>query len=483
MMGNMKYPPHYPPHCVIIIWVIKMENINNIISKLVKYTSEEEWFEFKTNWFNAKELGEYISAISNAAVMKQKECGYFVWGVNNDTHEIEGTNFDYQREVKGEPLQHYLTRLLSPEVNFTFQETTINGKRAVVLTIPSARDVPTAFDDTRYIRIGSSKVSLKKYPKREAELFNILNNGYPTIVNTESQYQDLSFEKLFTYYAGKGIALRKKTFEKNLHLLTSKGKYNIMAQLLSDDSHIPVRVAIFAGETKASPMYSVKEFGYTNILLTVEKVLEYGDVLNIPQADERNRVTDRKEVFLFNSDAYREAIINAFVHNAWITGYEPMITIYSNRMEILSRGTIGNDQTLEGFFEGESKPVNKELSDIFLQLHISERTGRGVPKITDVYGRNAFDFRDNSIVVTIPFNRINAIVGDKLSDNVGDKKLNATRRRILEEMRNNPNITQPQLMLKLNLGKTAIQNNVSFLRNNGYIQRIGSNKTGYWKVN
>jgi len=61
-------------------------------------------------------------------------------------------------------------------------------------------------------------------------------------------------------------------------------------------------------------------------------------------------------------------------------------------------------------------PVNQRLADIFMQLHISEQSGRGVPKIVAAYGKEAFDFRENSISVTIPFNWIN-----KTGDNVGDK--------------------------------------------------------------
>nr|WP_231723225.1 hypothetical protein [Caviibacter abscessus] len=34
----------------------------------------------------------------------------------------------------------------------------------------------------------------------------------------------------------------------------------------------------------------------------------------------------------------------------------------------------------------------------------------------------------------------------------------------------------------IDIGKTAIQNNISYLRNNGYIVRVGSNKDGYWEV-
>ena len=87
-------------------------------------------------------------------------------------------------------------------------------------------------------------------------------------------------------------------------------------------------------------------------------------------------------------------------------------------------------------------------------------------------------------VVTIPFDKLDTNVGDKVVDKVRDKtkKLNSTRQRIMEEIRNNPNITQPQLMSVIGIGKTAIQNNIAFLRENGYIERVGANKNGYWRV-
>ena len=69
--------------------------------------------------------------------------------------------------------------------------------------------------------------------------------------------------------------------------------------------------------------------------------------------------------------------------------------MFSDRIENLSRGTIPPGQTMEGFFAGESVPVNQKLSDMLLQLHISERIGRGVPKITEVYGKGTYEFREN----------------------------------------------------------------------------------------
>ena len=255
---------------------------------------------------------------------------------------------------------------------------------------------------------------------------------------------------------------------------------------MSDDSHIPLRVSIFDGETKGSPLFSVREFGNTCLLYSLDELLRYGDVLNLIQTDERDRIVERKEVPLFDNKAFREAIINAVLHNRWIDGNEPMISVFSNRIEILSRGTIPPAQTMEGFFLGESVPVNEKLSEIFLQLHISEKSGRGVPKIIEVYGKDAFTFRKNSIVVTIPFQRIHNpqnAVGNKLGNNMGDKKvLNPRRSRILAEMRNDPNITTAQLRIILDCAETTVENNIAYLRKNGYIERVGSRKTGYWKV-
>ena len=394
-----------------------------------------------------------------------------------------GTTFNQYRDYNKEPYQNYLARNLSPSIGFEFEELKMDGKRVVVLTIPAAKNIPTAFDESRYIRIGSSKANLKDYPEREKKLFRLLDQGIDTIENTPAQYQKLTFRKLFGYFGSKGIVLREETFEDNLGLRTSDGEYNLMAQLLSDNSHMPLRVSIFTGPTKGSNLYSVREFGNDCLLYTLDELLRYGDVLNIIQADERNRVVERKDVPLFDDKAFREAIINAILHNAWVEGNEPMVTVYSDRIEIMSRGTLAPKQTMEGFYLGRSIPVNKKLSEIFIQLHISEKSGRGVPKIVEIYGREAFKFEENDIVVTIPFNRVGQVgnnVGDKVGNNQGT--LNKTRQTILSEMRNNPNITKAELSRILGISTTAIDNNISFLKKNGYIERIGSNKTGYWNV-
>ena len=111
----------------------------------------------------------------------------------------------------------------------------------------------------------------------------------------------------------------------------------------------------------------------------------------------------------------------------------------------------------------------KKLVEAFLLLLIS------IPKRLYLY-------KENTICVTIPFSRINEVGGDKWGDKWGDKLLNKSQIKILAEIRNNPNITIPQLAVVCDLGLTTVDRNISKLKEMEYIERIGANKNGYWKV-
>ncbi len=60
--------------------------------------------------------------------------------------------------------------------------------------------------------------------------------------------------------------------------------------------------------------------------------------------------------------------------------------------------------------------------------------------------------------------------------------LNSTRDKILSEMRHNPNMTKRELTVIIRFSATAIDNNIGYLRINGYIKRISENKSGYMEV-
>ena len=56
------------------------------------------------------------------------------------------------------------------------------------------------------------------------------------------------------------------------------------------------------------------------------------------------------------------------------------------------------------------------------------------------------------------------------------------RQKIISEIRNNPNITKEQLFMIIGIRTTAIDKNLEYLKAHNYIERVGSKKTGYWKV-
>lgn len=463
-----------------------MDKYLDIIANLLNLNDEYEWLDFKENWFNKDEIGEYISAVANGACLCGKEYGYILWGVEDNSRNVVGTNINFDRDIDHEPYKHYLARKLKPSVAFEVIERKYEDKRVVLLQVPASKSVQTKFNDVAYFRIGSSKEKLNKFPEWELKLNTILQEGYPTIVNVAAPdyAQELSFEKLFMYYAAKGIALKKESFERSLKLRNKNGQYNVMAYILSDQNSIPVRVSIFSGKDKTSPLFSVKEFGNTCIMYSMDKILEYGDAINIIQADERNRISERKDVPLFDYEAFHEAILNAFIHNKWLTLNSPQISIFTDRIEILSHGGLALDQDEKGFYSGASLPVNDVLASIFLQLRISERSGRGVPKIVGRYGKEVIQIEKNRIIVTIPFDKIGVnsfVVSNKVSNKVSDK-LNKTKLKMIELIRDNPNITINQFSITLKLSEPAIKKNLKQLKESGHIQRIGSNKTGYWEV-
>ena len=69
--------PHFIPHFIPQIRYHaemsergNMPSLEELVLDLVSYPTEQEWFEFKESWYNPHALGEYISALSNAAALK-----------------------------------------------------------------------------------------------------------------------------------------------------------------------------------------------------------------------------------------------------------------------------------------------------------------------------------------------------------------------------------------------------------------------------
>jgi ATP-dependent DNA helicase RecG len=66
--------------------------------------------------------------------------------------------------------------------------------------------------------------------------------------------------------------------------------------------------------------------------------------------------------------------------------------------------------------------------------------------------------------------------------NLFNKDLSENEKRVLLELINNPSILYDPLVVKLKISKRTVSRVFESLVKKRYIQRVGSNKKGYWKV-
>ena len=62
------------------------------------------------------------------------------------------------------------------------------------------------------------------------------------------------------------------------------------------------------------------------------------------------------------------------------------------------------------------------------------------------------------------------------------ENINETQRKIINLIKSNPNITQKIMMEKINLSRPAITLNLKQLKDKKIIERVGSDRKGYWKI-
>lgn len=149
------------------------QELTALLDHLRTEPHETEWLEFKVARYDSQALGEYISALANAACLCGKTKGYLVFGIQDKTHNIIGTTFD-PLAAKGKGNQDLLLWLslgLRPNVGFEIYPFIYHDRPVVLFDINSAFDRPVAFYGIAYVRVGSSKTLLAKHPAKERRIW------------------------------------------------------------------------------------------------------------------------------------------------------------------------------------------------------------------------------------------------------------------------------------------------------------------------
>ena len=149
------------------------QELTSLLDRLCREPHETDWLEFKENKYEPQVLGEYLSALANAAGLAGKPRGYLIFGVQDQTHAVVGTHFDHQAVKKGnQELLLWLAMGLQPNVGFEVHVLAHPKGRVVFFEIGPALDRPVRFNATPFIRVGTSKTELRKHPEKERVLWS-----------------------------------------------------------------------------------------------------------------------------------------------------------------------------------------------------------------------------------------------------------------------------------------------------------------------
>ena len=69
-----------------------------------------------------------------------------------------------------------------------------------------------------------------------------------------------------------------------------------------------------------------------------------------------------------------------------------------------------------------------------------------------------------------------------LKDEALNRALNENEEKVLKLIQKNPQITQNEIKEQLQIARSHVQKIMKSLVERGMLERIGSKKTGYWKV-
>lgn len=407
------------------------EYLIRMLEKLRTLSNETEWIEFKVNNKKPKVIGEYISALSNSAALLGRNNAYLIWGIEDQTHEIIGTNFNPKTEKVGnEELENWLLRLVSPNIKFVFLELIIEDKKIVILKINGASDKPIKFEGREYIRVGSYKKPLSDYPEKERELWRVFEKTpFEDLIAIENlldsevlEYIDYpSYFDLQDYPLPENRELILERLNKEEMIIKNEADNwditNLGAILFGKNlTNFPkikrksVRVVIYEGKgrvktTREQEGQKGYASGFEGLINFIDNVLPRNEVMGKAL---------RKDVPMYPELAVRELVANAMIHQDFtITGTGPMIEIFSDRMEVTNPGVPL--VSTERFLDSPPQSRNEKLASFLRRVGMCEERGSGIDKVvadTEEYQLPAptIEVYENHTKVTLfshkPFNKM-----------------------------------------------------------------------------
>lgn len=373
------------------------EEFAALVDGLRAQPRETQWLEFKENFSDPNGIGEYISALSNSAVLVKAPRAYLVWGLEDSTHDIVGTTFDLKAAKKGnEDLENWLVRLLDPQPSYQYMREAIDGKYVAVLEINAASHRPVRFNGMESIRLGSYTKKLQDHPELERQLWRNLD-ATPFELGLAADGLDSSEVLQLIDYTTYFDLVDKPLPVGSTQVLKALQSARIIEQQLSGRWGITnvgallfaKRLADFDSLARKAPRV-IRYHGNNRVQTQREQVgtkgyasgftglIDYIDGL-VP-ANEVIGKALRETVSMYPPLAVRELIANALIHQDFAaTGTGPMFELFDDRFEISNPGVPLIDPGR--FVDAQPQSRNEKLAWMMRQCHICEERGTGWDKI------------------------------------------------------------------------------------------------------
>lgn len=409
-------------------------SLTKLLDQLLALPKESEWLEFKHNNSDPREIGEYVSALSNSAVIHRQEAAYLIWGIADDTKEVVGTTFNPDTARQGgQALEMWLSQKLRPAPHFQFAVGTYCDKSVVVMAIRPLKEEPVKFDRVAYIRVGSHKTKLDDQPGKLKEFWTqaIAGNsgGWDQRKEDRATLDDLDSHAIEEFFerlerAGrrdipKGLST-ESALEKLQLLVEGKPTRAALLLLGKEPKRFYPTAYIKAGRFKsATSILDDREFTGTlfqqldSAIGWLQERMTRRLMFDGSKESSAKKIShspmERGEEWSYPLLALREAIANAVCHRDYSSNLVVSIRLFDDRLEIWNPGTLPSDLSPAVLLSDHpSHPPNMLIAECFYNTRIIERWGTGTVRMAEALAGQhqpppAFDVTTQNVFKAILF--------------------------------------------------------------------------------
>ncbi|MBQ3801593.1 MAG: putative DNA binding domain-containing protein [Treponema sp.] len=243
-----------------------------------------------------------------------------------------------------------------------------------------------------------------------------------------------------------------------------------------------VKIGFF--ETDADLRYQDEVHG--SLMIQADRVIDLLYTKYLTAEISYDNIT-RIEHYPFPKDAVREAIFNALIHQDFSVGVPVQISVYRDKLYISNDCVFPSDWTADTLLQKHrSLPHNPDIATTFFRAGFIESWGRGIEKICTLckeYGIPSPEYTVHSNDIMMLFKAGEPVnEAENEAEPINDP-INEPINEVLAVIRDYPALSKEKIAEKIGMSRATVTRALAKLVEAGKIQRIGSNKTGYWKVN